>query len=547
MAQSPETPADRPQPAAPLVAGGSPAPSRKPLHRKAKKRLPEGAGNGSETGEQHAGDPLVEMIRRAARDAGPWFVLSLVFHVIILAILGFIVIKHERQAKVLTTISGFNYNDIGPNRRRKAIVPVQVDAVKIEPADVAPGPRTKTRIEKPGGDPDAAVRKPSEVNVAGALAARGLGGGPAAGGGGRDGLAGQGGSEKSESAVSMGLAWLSRMQKPNGSWQLQKKDENKKWDDPGYPDGGELKTDTGATALALLAFLGAGHTHRDGPHARKIARAIDWLLGMQKKSGTLKGDFYDYEREGDPASFYAHGQATIALCEAYALTGDERFLQPIRDGLAFIYSAQHPVSGGWKYRRHSEGDLSVFGWQIMALQSARMSGLDVPPEVLDKAAGFLDLVQEHDGSRYRYEISVTKSATPAMTAEGLLCRQYLGWPRNHRALQAGVKYLLEPENLPSWNSGRRNIYHWYYAAQVLHNLQGPEWEEWNLAMREELVQNQVKGGGKSGGSWNPSQPAGAIDENADKGGRLYVTCLALLTLEVYYRHRPLYRDAPADP
>ncbi len=547
MVPSPELSGEPPQQAAPPGSGATPAPARQRRSRKAKTSDPQESGDSHQAGEQDvSGDPLVELFKRVARDAGPWFALSLVFHVVVLAILGFIVLRRERQPEVLTTISGFDYRDVGSRRRPRSIVPVQVDAVKIEPVDAAPGRRTNAKIVKPAEDAGDVVQKPSEVHVAGALAARGLGGsaGGGGGGGGREGLAGQGGNENSESAVSLGLAWLARMQKPNGSWQLQKKDANRNWDDPGYPDGGELKTDTGATALALLAFLGAGHTHRDGPYAQKIAKAIDWLLGVQKKSGVLKGDFYDYEREGDPASFYAHGQATIALCEAYAMTRDERLLHPIRDGLAFIYSAQHPVTGGWKYRRHSEGDLSVFGWQIMALQSARMAGLEVPSEVLDKAAGFLDLVQEQNGSRYRYMIDPTKSATPAMTAEGLLCRQYLGWPRNHRALQAGVKYLLEPENLPSWSSGRRNIYHWYYAAQVLHNVQGPEWEAWNLAMREELVKNQAKGGGRTGGSWNPFQPAGAIDENADKGGRLYVTCLALLTLEVYYRHLPLYRETP---
>ncbi|MGE5193897.1 MAG: hypothetical protein ACM3U2_15495, partial [Deltaproteobacteria bacterium] len=268
------------------------------------------------------------MIKKEARDAGPWFALSLAFHIAILALLGFIVMRRERQPEILTTISGFNYDDLGPTRRRKSIVPVQVDAVKIEPADTAPGQRTKARIEKPAGDPHAIVRKPSEVRVAGALAARGAGGGPGGGGGGREGLAGQGGNEKSESAVSMGLSWLLRQQQADGHWELHQ----------GYLDPGQIRTNTGATALALLAFLGAGHTHRDGPHSQKIGKAIDWLLGMQKKTGVLKGDFYDYEREGDPASFYAHGQATIALCEAFALTRDERLLQPIRDGLAFIYA-----------------------------------------------------------------------------------------------------------------------------------------------------------------------------------------------------------------
>jgi hypothetical protein len=482
--------------------------------------------------EEQAGDPLAELIKKEARESGPWFAASLVLHIVILTVLGFIVMRQERKTEVLTTISGFNYNDVGPPKRRKTITPVQVDAVRIEPAETVPGKRTRPKTETPAGDPEAVSLKPSEVNVAGALAARGVGG-EGGGAGGHGGLAGQGGSEKSESAVSLGLAWLSRQQQGDGHWDLHQ----------GYPDPGQVRTSTGATALCLLAFLGAGHTHRDGPHKQKIGKAIDWLLGVQKKVGTLKGDFYDVDREGDPASFYAHGQATIALCEAYALTRDERLLQPILEALAFIYEAQHPLTGGWKYRRHSEGDLSVFGWQIMALQSARMAGLDVPAAVLEKAAGFLDLVQEQDGSRYRYEMHATKSATPAMTAEGLFCRQYLGWPRNHPAMRAGVKYLLEPENLPNWNSPRRSIYHWYYAAQVLHNLQGPEWEEWNAAMREELIKSQVKGGGKAGGSWSPFQPPGAIDENSDKGGRLYVTCLALLTLEVYYRHLPLYREA----
>ena len=234
----------------------------------------------------------------------------------------------------------------------------------------------------------------------------------------------------------------------------------------------------------------------------------------------------------------------IALCEAYALTRDAEMLPSIQEGLTYLYDAQHPKTGGWKYRRQSEGDLSVFGWQIMALQTARMAGIEVSTNVLDRAGRFLELVSEENGARYRYDPREQKPPTLAMTAEGLLCRQYLGWPRNHPALQAGVAYLVQPENLPKWNSGRRNIYHWYYASQVLHNMQGSDWETWNEALRAELVENQVKGVGKVGGSWHPFQPSGAADENADKGGRLYITCLCLLTLEVYYRHLPLYRDHP---
>ena len=528
MAQTPETPSDPPFGVPASGSGGTRPSGGKRVRKTAKTRAAVAIED-----QPPEGDPLVELLKEGAKAAGPGFAVSFGLHVVVLVALAFVVLRHERPKEILTTLSSFNYNDVGPGKKRKAMVAVQLDPVTIEPAKTDQGSRTQNKSVKPVGEPAAIVQKPSEVNVAGALAARGTAGGGGGGAGGHAGLAGQGGTEKSESAVSLGLAWLSRQQRPDGHWELHQ----------GYADAGQIRTNSGATALALLAFLGAGHTHREGPYHEKVGKALQWLLGVQKKLGSLKGDFYDYDREGDAASFYAHGQATIALCEAYALTRDEELLQPIRDALAFIGEAQHPVSGGWKYRRHSIGDLSVFGWQIMALESARMAGLEIPQNTLDKAAGFLDLVQEQEGARYRYEPTETKSATPAMTAEGLLCRQYLGWPRNHPAMQAGVKYLLEPENVPRWDSGRRNIYHWYYAAQVLHNLQGMEWEQWNAAMREELVKSQAKAG-KVAGSWNPFQPAGAIDENSDKGGRLYVTCLCLLTLEVYYRHLPLYREAP---
>jgi hypothetical protein len=130
-----------------------------------------------------------------------------------------------------------------------------------------------------------------------------------------------------------------------------------------------------------------------------------------------------------------------------------------------------------------------------------------------------------------------------MTAEGLLCRQYLGWPADHPALRDGVRFLLEEPQRPRWQAGRRNVYQWYYTAQVLHNLQGEEWRAWEEELRRELVLNQVKSGRQALGSWHPRQPPGHPDENADKGGRLYLTCLCVLCLEVNYRHLPLYQLA----
>ena len=79
------------------------------------------------------------------------------------------------------------------------------------------------------------------------------------------------------------------------------------------------------------------------------------------------------------------------------------------------------------------------------------------------------------------------------------------------------------------------MYYYYYATQVLHHLEGTEFDLWNHRMREHLIRTQQKSGHKAG-SWNPD---GA--DQGKRGGRMYATGMALLTLEVYYRHLPMYR------
>src|SRR5579859_709371 len=115
------------------------------------------------TSESQA-DPFVEFFRQLTKESGPWLALSLGLHLAVLAVLGFIVLRRERQTEVLTTISGFDYRESGPNqKRRKPIVPVQVDAVKIDPVEAVPGQRARKTPEKVGGEPIAAVKKPGDV------------------------------------------------------------------------------------------------------------------------------------------------------------------------------------------------------------------------------------------------------------------------------------------------------------------------------------------------------------------------------------------------
>jgi hypothetical protein len=126
-----------------------------------------------------------------------------------------------------------------------------------------------------------------------------------------------------------------------------------------------------------------------------------------------------------------------------------------------------------------------------------------------------------------------------MTAEGLLCRQWLGWPKDHFEMQRGVEFLLQEKNRPEWVAERRNVYAWYYTAQTLHNLGGTRWEEWFAPVQQQILKNQA-GAGPTKGSWHPFKPQGAFQERSRDGGRLYVTVMCILILETPQRHQPLY-------
>ena len=281
-------------------------------------------------------------------------------------------------------------------------------------------------------------------------------------------------------------------------------------------------TDAGATSLALLPFLGAGQTHLIGRYRDTVSAGIRWLLDHQEADGDLRIDA-PYQ-----AGMYVHGQATIVLSEALAMTQDEALREPTQRAVDFIIAAQHR-RGGWRYKPNEAGDTSVLGWQLMALQSARAAGLDVPTETLMLANDYLDSVQSRGGSRYSYQ--GRSGPTHAMTAEALLCRVYLGWKEDSSALNNGIQFLLDQPP----DRDKPNYYYWYYATQTMHHVGGRAWAEWNSRMRDVLVSRQAVRGHEAG-SWTPH------GGHSHQGGRVYVTSLAICCLEVYYRHAPIFRQ-----
>jgi hypothetical protein len=162
----------------------------------------------------------------------------------------------------------------------------------------------------------------------------------------------------------------------------------------------------------------------------------------------------------------------------------------------------------------------------MALQSAKANRISVAADTMQDARAFLRSVSVENGARYAY--MPRGGPTDTMTAVGLLCQMYMGWRRDRPELQAGVQHLANV------GPSRENMYYNYYATQVLHHWGGELWEQWNLKMREQLVTTQVRNG-PGAGSWDVTDPHG------NGGGRIYQTALSVLTLEVYYRHLPMYR------
>ncbi len=340
-------------------------------------------------------------------------------------------------------------------------------------------------------------------------------------------LASGGGTAQSEEAVMRALHWLAEHQEYDGSWTFQHQKHPKchgQCGNPGYTPG-----KIAATSLALLPFLGTGQTQYEGTYKHNVDLGLKFLVRSIKQQGQI-GSLWEPN-----GTMYGHGLASIALCEAYGMTHDQSLREPAQAVINYIVEAQDKIGGGWRYHPQTPGDTSVVGWQLMALKSAQMAYLRVPPVTLRKTEYFLDSVQGDRGAVYGYQRPDARR--PPTTAIGLLCRMYLGWDHDSKPLERGVHILGTIGPSTAKTAMRNNMYYNYYATQVMHHWGGYPWERWNAVMREYLIETQSTAGHEKG-SWYFD----GADHGSGAGGRLYCTAMGAMILEVYYRHMPLYRE-----
>ena len=305
-------------------------------------------------------------------------------------------------------------------------------------------------------------------------------------------------------AINSGLKWLARQQRPDGHFPAAAQDR------------------VAVTSLAVMAFLARGYTPISGPYSHVMNRAIDWVLSIQRHNGyfvTNGGTMYD------------HGIATVMLEECYGMVNHQRrkaIGRAVGRAVAFILAAQKNsrgiFAGGWRYQpQANDADISVTGWQLMALRGAGDCGAVIPASALRDGIAFV-LRDAVPNGGFAYQPH--GAAGRARTGTGIVALELLG-KRNSPQAVSGGDYLLAHPLDPGMQF---YFYAVYYCSQAANQLQGRYWRHIYPTIRRQLIQFQ-----ENDGSWTPRS---GIE---GQGGKVYATSMALLALCVPYNYLPLYQ------
>ena len=491
--------------------------------------------------EETFNDVLYAQLRKT-----PWWLISIGVHTVLIVIFWNIEFSSGQSEEDLR-LNASNLDDLDdqldePPPEIDEIPPIEEEEEPIEDPNIKDTPveveETTEEFEETSDDDmfsDAPFDGPS-TNTA-----IGIGGGAGGRMGGRRarrGLRAEGGGG-TETAVDLGLEWLKNHQDPEGYWDCDGFEAQCKLNKCGGP--GYALFDPGVSGLALLAFLGAGETHKTGHYRDTVKRGLKYLKQVQDPEGC-------FGPRTTNRFTYNHGVAALAMAEAYALTGSPLFKQSAQNAIDFIEKCRNPYLA-WRYGvRPQDNDSSVTGWMVMALKSAKEAGgIRVPTEAFEGAAAWIEKCTEPEYGKTGYTARGTGPARPqdimdkfppdkseSLTAVGILTRIFLGEnPRDSEMIQKGAELCIKV--LPEWDeaAGSIDMYYWYYGSLALFQVGGDSWKAWNTAMKTAIIDHQRKDGDQRG-SWDPLGPWGR------EGGRVYSTAVCVMCLEVYYRYSRVF-------
>lgn len=312
-----------------------------------------------------------------------------------------------------------------------------------------------------------------------------------------------------DDAIVRALEYLARHQEPSGAWRTDSYGES-----------------TATTSLAVMAFMAAGHVPGEGPYGRQLLRGIRWVLDHQEANGMLV-----HRRSHGP--MYSHGISTLMLAEVVGMLEGQLAKDcqsALEEAVRLILGAQQvPKSsrhaGGWRYQATSpDSDISVTGWQLLALRAAKNVGCDVPADAIDRAVDYVKGCSVAGNRGFGYQSG--RGPTPTRTGTGILCLEVCG---EHHAAEAlgGAEYLL---NRPLRYHDNYFFYGVYYCSVGMFKIGDKYWESTKRHLVEELLDHQ-----ETNGSW---QVRGRSESRI---GRVYCTSMAVLALAVEYQYLPIYQ------
>lgn len=314
---------------------------------------------------------------------------------------------------------------------------------------------------------------------------------------------------KVDESIQRAVQFLSKSQQPSGAWSFNSYGES-----------------TAATSLAIMAFMAAGYVPEEGPYGDQINRGIDWVLAHQADNGLVV-----HHKSHGP--MYSHGISTLMLAEvAGMLTGEreKKCREVLQRAVKLIVSAQNVPkdkrnAGGWRYNQTSkDSDLSVTGWQLLALRAAKNIGCDISADQIDKAVAYVRHCRGRNNVGFAYQPGGAPSAT--RTGTGILALEICGQHHTKDALEAGDYLIQRPLHPDEFYY----FYGAYYCSVGMFQMGGEYWTKTRDAIVPQLLEMQ-----KHDGSWL------ATKGSEKEAGKVYATSLAVLALAVEYQYLPIYQ------
>jgi len=362
-----------------------------------------------------------------------------------------------------------------------------------------------------------------------------------------------------EDCVDRALSWIARQQAADGSFTTPRAE--------GQP---------AITGLCVLAFLSRGHQPGFGPYGAQMDRAIDFVISCQRPDGLFsyvapddaaQQDFNGFGRGGrgrlspwSQTGTYNHAIAGLMLGEVFGHANGQRtkeIKQAMEKALQFSRQLQtHPKQaaedkGGWRYLRlqfnGADSDLSVTGWHLMFLRSARNAEFNVPQKYIDDAMSFVHRCWVEEDGMFHYTAQGNQSSyvTRGLMGSAIVSLALAGQHQSPEALTAGDWLLAHPfqyfgERIGAGGGSDRFYYSTYYCSQAAAQLGGRYWTGIFAPIARILVQAQQDDGSfpLEPSSFRGGGRGGAGDAAY---GQVYTTALAVLSLTPAYQLLPVYQ------